>query len=189
MTVFKTIEELIEENNSFITAIPNNMGINLVSVKGIEYDYQEDGQIKEMKIIFIPSKEELKQICDNCKIEISKYGCACGGKPKQETLEEAADKYSKKSNTYVFQESHKRDFIAGAKWQQENSNINALYFEIDALKREIKSLKHQQEQYKNKFREEYIIEILMEYDYLLVNEGKLNSVGNIKKWFEQFKNK
>jgi hypothetical protein len=85
MTVFKTIEELIEENNSFITAIPNNMGINLVSVKGIEYDYQEDGQIKEMKIIFIPSKEELKQICDNCKIEISKYGCACGGKPKQET--------------------------------------------------------------------------------------------------------
>ncbi len=101
------------------------------------------------------------------------------------TIEEAAEKYIADDNNNRYYD----DFIAGAKWQQENSNINALYFEIDALKREIKSLKHQQEQYKNKFSEEYIIEILMEYDYLLVNEGKLNSVGNIKKWFEQFKNK
>jgi hypothetical protein len=31
------------------------------------------------------------------------------------------------------------------KWQQENSNINALDFEIDSLKREIKVLKHRQE--------------------------------------------
>jgi hypothetical protein len=30
----------------------------------------------------------------------------------------------------------------GSKWQHENSNINALDFEIDALKREIKLLKN-----------------------------------------------
>jgi hypothetical protein len=39
------------------------------------------------------------------------------------------------------------------------------------------------------YNKEDVILILMEYDYSLVNEGKLNSIGNIKKWFEQFKNK
>ena len=119
MTVFKTIEELIEENNSFITAIPNNMGINLVSVKGIEYDYQEDGQIKEMKIIFIPSKEEPKQICDNCKIEISKYGCACGGKPKQETLEEFIQRQLSLGKYQDQESAIKNSIELTAKWQAE----------------------------------------------------------------------
>jgi hypothetical protein len=48
-----------------------------------------------------------------------------------------------------------------------------------------KEMEKQQQSYS----EVEIIEILMEYDYSLANEGKLNSVGNIKKWFEQFKNK
>jgi len=40
--------------------------------------------------------------------------------PKQETLEEAAEKYSEsKSSASVFQDAHKRDFIEGAKWQSE----------------------------------------------------------------------
>jgi len=40
--------------------------------------------------------------------------------PKQETLEEAVEKYAEgKSSSSVFQEAHKNDFIAGAKWQQE----------------------------------------------------------------------
>ena len=43
-------------------------------------------------------------------------------KPKQETLEEAAEKYAEgKSSSSVFQEAHKKDFIKGAKWQQERS--------------------------------------------------------------------
>jgi hypothetical protein len=37
----------------------------------------------------------------------------------QETLEEAAESYSKRSSASVFQENHKKDFINGAKWQQE----------------------------------------------------------------------
>jgi hypothetical protein len=48
--------------------------------------------------------------------------------PKQETLEEAAEKYADFSNDYVplafafgnkFNETTKRDFIEGAKWQEE----------------------------------------------------------------------
>jgi hypothetical protein len=37
----------------------------------------------------------------------------------KETLEESAERYSKRSSASVFQEAHKKDFIAGAKWQQE----------------------------------------------------------------------
>ena len=46
--------------------------------------------------------------------------------PKQETLEEAAERYADYSNDYVpmsfgdkFNETTKTDFIAGAKWQAE----------------------------------------------------------------------
>jgi hypothetical protein len=38
---------------------------------------------------------------------------------ERRTLEEAAEIYSKKSSASVFQEEHKRDFIAGAKYQAE----------------------------------------------------------------------
>jgi hypothetical protein len=39
---------------------------------------------------------------------------------KEETIEEAAERYSiGKSSSSVFQEAHKKDFIEGAKWQQE----------------------------------------------------------------------
>ena len=74
--------------------------------------------------IIIP-KEEPKQIKCYCGHTIY---CDCGPleEPKQETLEEAAEKYADFSNDYVplafgskFNETTKRDFIAGAKWQQE----------------------------------------------------------------------
>jgi hypothetical protein len=68
--------------------------------------------------------------------------------PKQETLEEVANKangynvYAKETKALIFNEG----FIAGAKWQQENTNVNALNFEIDSLKRQVEALKHQKEQ-------------------------------------------
>ena len=40
---------------------------------------------------------------------------------KTETLEQIAEKYSQRSTAHVFQEAHKQDFIAGAKWQQEQA--------------------------------------------------------------------
>lgn len=40
----------------------------------------------------------------------------------KETLEEAAERYVKSKTSHkTFQETHKRDFIEGAKWQQERS--------------------------------------------------------------------
>ena len=44
-----TVEDLIS------TFIVNQLGINLCSVKSINVDRQDDGQIKEIKIKFIPS--------------------------------------------------------------------------------------------------------------------------------------
>ena len=41
---------------------------------------------------------------------------------KKETLEEAAERYAKgKSSASVFQEAHKKDFIAGAECQAEKN--------------------------------------------------------------------
>lgn len=69
---------------------------------------------------------------------------------KQETLEEVA----KKAYLSRLEDCLNVDFEdgvkLGAKWQQQNSNVNALHFEIDSLKREIKVLKHQQEKSYNK---------------------------------------
>ena len=45
------------------------------------------------------------------------------------TIKEAAEKYSKKSSASVFQENHKKDFIAGAKFQNELI-LDFLYSEI-----------------------------------------------------------
>jgi hypothetical protein len=110
----------------------------------------------------------------------------------KETIEEAAllahpiHLIWDEEERYDCNQELRETFIEGAKWQQENTNINALNFEIDALKKQIKLLEHNQQIMYNK---EDVILILMEYDYSLVNEGKLNSIGNIKKWFEQFKNK
>ena len=43
--------------NIISTFIVNQLGINLCAVKSINIDRQEDGQIKEIKIEFIPSKD------------------------------------------------------------------------------------------------------------------------------------
>ena len=37
----------------------------------------------------------------------------------QETLEQVAEKYSKRSTAPIFQRAHKQDFIAGAEWQSK----------------------------------------------------------------------
>ena len=47
--VTPTTEELIEQ------FIVNQLGINLCTVKSINIDRQNDGQIKEIKIEFIPA--------------------------------------------------------------------------------------------------------------------------------------
>jgi len=51
----------------------------------------------------------------------------------QETLEQVAEKYSKRSTAPVFQEAHKQDFIAGAEWQSKKmyseEDVRLAYFQ------------------------------------------------------------
>ena len=93
--------------------------------------------IKKYKII-IPKEEIIN--CEHCggdgiyitadseRVEcpMCEKGKIPKEEPKQETLEEAAEKYADFSNDYVplafgskFNETTKRDFIEGAKWQAE----------------------------------------------------------------------
>lgn len=91
---------------------------------------------------------------------------------KQETLEEAAEK-----EYPTIHEQYQYDaFIEGAKWQKENSNINALEFEIKALKSLIQDM---DATIKSKYSEEEVLEML----------NPFGSEKYIKQWFEQFKKK
>jgi len=57
-TVTKTIEELIESDESPLplSVIPNYMGINLCAVESLTWTRQEDGQLVDFKINFIPAE-------------------------------------------------------------------------------------------------------------------------------------
>ena len=59
-TVTKTIEELIKTKESPLPldVIPNFMGINLVSVDSITWTEQDDGQLVNLMINFIPNGTE-----------------------------------------------------------------------------------------------------------------------------------
>ena len=56
-TITKTIEELIKTKESplDIGIIPNNMGINLCSVHSLTWTKQDDGQLVNLTINFIPN--------------------------------------------------------------------------------------------------------------------------------------
>lgn len=58
---FKT-EDLINDSamDKFLSAIPNQLGINLCSLDGIEFEAENDrfGQIKSMKLVFRPHEDK-----------------------------------------------------------------------------------------------------------------------------------
>lgn len=58
----KKIEDLINDGNSPfpLSIIPNNMGINLVSVDSLSWTKQDDGQFVNLTINFIPDNEPKK---------------------------------------------------------------------------------------------------------------------------------
>ena len=119
--------------------------------------------------------------------------CDCGPEqyfkdiefPQQETLEETAiDNYKELYEGEPLTQDIPIDaFKQGAKWQQKNSNINALDFEIDFLKREIKVLKHQQER---SYSEEDMRKAYCR-GYGAIVRSSLNDC--FYEWFEQFKKK
>lgn len=55
--ITRTVDELIKTNESPLplSVIPNQMGINLVSVESLSWTKQNDGQLTELKINFNPA--------------------------------------------------------------------------------------------------------------------------------------
>lgn len=64
-TYFKTVDEMIEKGEDSplpMSVIPNNMGINLCSVDAISWQKQDDGQLTNLTIYFIPATpNEIKE--------------------------------------------------------------------------------------------------------------------------------
>ena len=56
-TTTKTVDELLETKDSPLPlkVIPNNMGINLCSVEAITWTKQDDGQLVNLTIHFLPN--------------------------------------------------------------------------------------------------------------------------------------
>lgn len=115
-------------------------------------------------------KEEPQQVCENCKIEISKYGCACfpQAHPKQETLEEAA---------------HKMLVDYGIKSMGQSIGV------LTVKKLMVDMTKWQQEQDKNKFSEEDVKEAFYMGEKHVATEKKVYPQSpDFETWFKQFKN-
>ena len=78
--------------------------------------------------------------------------------------------------------------IIGAEWQKDNYNINALDFEIDSLKRQIKVLKHQQEK---SYTEKEVYKLINDFsfDWNYNYRGELNTKEYLVEWFNKNKKK
>jgi hypothetical protein len=127
---------------------------------------------------YLVPKQEPKQECKDCNTSLE--DCTCIEDTidmKEETLEEALSEHIKdiKYPTLI----QCAEF--GAKWQKENSNINALEFEIKALKSLIQDM---DATIKSKYSEEEVLDLLQNF----ANDLSDNVI-NIKFWFEKFKNK
>jgi hypothetical protein len=103
-------------------------------------------------------------ICKYCGAETTQPDDECYAKPKQETLEEAAENYGWRIKINTFSNpvkandlanSAKQDFIEGAKWQQER-----MYSEDDLLS-------------------------AFEAGMMFIGEDK----GSFREWLRQFKKK
>jgi hypothetical protein len=70
--------------------------------------------------------------------------------------------------------------------KQENSNVNALDFEIKALKSLIQDM---DATIKSKYSEEEVIELLYKRDLYMLNRDESLELELTEEWFEKFKNK
>ena len=145
--------EFVEIEETFNKGTQNNISNGKIS-------YTKNEIPITYKII-IPQEETTpvwKQIIESCGGE-EEFMESAGLKPKQETLEEAAERYAeRKSSSSVFQEAHKKDFIEGAKWQQER-----MYSGVDIM-----NALHSVELKHNK-------------DYSKIYEGIKEFLNNLKK--------
>jgi hypothetical protein len=114
---------------------------------------------------------------------------------KQETPEEAGEKLYPNRECFLhrFQDIERKAFAEGVKWEKYNSNINALEFEIKALKSLIQDM---DATIKSKYSEEEVLELLKEVRKGSMITSSINNrtywefdIKSEKKWFEQLKKK
>lgn len=127
--------------------------------------------------IIIP-KEEPKQVCENCKKEISEWGCACGKQvePKQETLEEAMNQNGYHESDY--DKIWREGVEFGAKWQEEQDKDVYLNGYVDGSRAQAKLM----------YNDEDMAESFMACWKANVPEG-FECKLSFNEWFEQFKKK
>lgn len=169
--ILTTDPDLIKQG---VQAIPDKFlewFIKNPSCEEVEWDKNYNrGNGKYYYKIIIP-KEETKCLYDtpkSCENSQCRVQNKCNGdkvKPKQETLEEAAEKrYPFEDGFQVMDidisEMLQLAFINGAKWQAEQD--------------------------KNKFSEEEVLEIFKQYNDEKFGKG-FWAIGNFLKWFKQFK--
>ena len=123
--ILTTDQDLIKDgvqeiDNEFIEWFIQNPSCDMVEVS--TYHVKGDISGKLHYKITIPQKEpkDFAELLDKCLSESKQILEELKDiNAKQQTIEEAAENYAKKSSTFVFQDNHKQDFIAGAKWQAE----------------------------------------------------------------------
>jgi len=109
----------------------------------------------------------------------------------QEKLKEASEKRYPEDGSFVVMdidiaEYQQFAFIEGGKWYEENSNINALEFEIAALKSIIQDM---DATIKSKYSEEDMIEAFESGTVNQLNFSNKKQYQNAIEWFEKFKKK
>lgn len=139
----------------------------IIGTRGISYSTMENtkeafiNNCKSLQMVFIiPNEEQKKCYCGHTSY------CDCGPQePKQETLEEVAERLYPLRNTFLerFKDLEQKIFIEGAKWQQEQDK--KLYSEEEMLK-----MLH-------KFG----------FDYTYNYKGEKTIYEWIPEWFEEYK--
>ena len=129
---------------------------------------------------------------------------------KQETLEEAAEKYCLINNIPIDQMIVKNDrscefetpvtmFINGAKWQQENSISKEAYEDFLNMQKcsnagyesKIAELQKTIENFQKMYNEKEVLNFLRNFNKhtLKLQKYKLGNSLDVKDWFEHFKKK
>ena len=128
-------------------------------VKDMELDYPLYLEYSMIYKIIIPKEEPKREFVNNT----SKWNMEDFEEPKQETLEEVSERYANMQEDVsetIGKYLVKAVFKDGAYWNQERS-----------------------------YSEEEVISILLKYELAKRNKGNYWSDRQLKKWFEQFKNK
>lgn len=119
LTTDQSLDSIQAIDDEFLEWFVKNPSCERVEIKTIIVPFIGIGY----KII-IPKEEPKQESCEYIKeVGCIKYICTCNTGPKQETLEEAAENYTKDGTKHFMEKTNvELGFKEGAKWQQEQDN-------------------------------------------------------------------